>query len=204
MNQNNNTLLKFLVPQLPLRDLPIMFGYALLGALLAGAYGIVHDQVTYSIGPEYFANFKFKQFHWANLGLGDRPFVSCIGFLATWWIGIIVAWVLSRRMIPNQTGKVACRKILQGFVIVFATAFLFGVIGFLFGLFRGPDADYSNWNWAFDEYEIMDQWAFIRVAYIHNAGYVGGVVGLFLTFFLVRPGEKRCDADQITNEKETN
>ena len=183
-------MLRFLVPQFPLKDLPVMFGYSLLGALIAGAYGIVHDQITYSIGPEYFTNFKFKQFHWANLQLGDRVFVSCIGFLATWWVGIIVAWVLARRMIPNQTRGTACRKILQGFAVVFATTFLFGVVGFLFGIIRGPDADYSNWNWAFEEYLVTDEWAFIRVAYVHNAGYLGGVVGLILTFFVVKPGRK--------------
>jgi hypothetical protein len=29
-----------------------MLGYAVLGALLAGLYGVVHDQITYSISPE--------------------------------------------------------------------------------------------------------------------------------------------------------
>ena len=32
---------------------------AAIGALIAGAYGILHDQITYAISPEYFTQFKF-------------------------------------------------------------------------------------------------------------------------------------------------
>jgi len=188
-------MIEYLIPKFPLKDLPIMIGFSLLGALLAGTYGIIHDQVTYSIGPEYFTNFKFKQFHWADMNLSPRIFVACIGFLATWWIGPIIAWILSRRLLPNQPRSVACKKILYAFVIVFATAVMFGLGGFLPGTIKGPDADYSNWNWAFEDYQIQDKWNFVRVAYIHNAGYLGGVVGLVLSYLLVRPGVCTAEVD---------
>jgi hypothetical protein len=55
-----------------------------VGSLLAGFYGILHDQVTYSISNEYFTRLKFPQFHYANFGLSHRVFVAEIGFLATW------------------------------------------------------------------------------------------------------------------------
>ena len=158
-----------------------MLAYASLGSLIAGAYGVAHDHVTYSIGPEYFTHFKFDQFAWANLRMGNRVFVSCIGFLATWWVGLIVAWILARRMLPDQPRAVACRKILTGFAIVFTTGILFGFGGYLYGLVRGPDADYSAWAGVFDRLGISDPWSFMRVGYIHNAGYLGGLVGLVLT-----------------------
>src|ERR1043166_5997270 len=59
-----------------------MLGYALLGALLAGTYGVVHDQVTYSISAEYFTRLKFSQFQRADFGFPPRVFVAEIGFLA--------------------------------------------------------------------------------------------------------------------------
>ena len=40
-----------------------MLGYAVMGALIAGLYGVVHDQITYSMSPEYFTRLKFFQFH---------------------------------------------------------------------------------------------------------------------------------------------
>ena len=60
-----------------------MFGFAVTGALIAGAYGILHDQITYTISPEYFTKLKFEQFHYANFGLPRRVFVGEVGFLAT-------------------------------------------------------------------------------------------------------------------------
>ncbi|GEM_PF-1381539 len=46
-------LRRFLYPDFPIRELPRMAGLALLGAVLAGAYGVAHDQITYTISPEY-------------------------------------------------------------------------------------------------------------------------------------------------------
>ena len=189
-------MLKYLVPKIALHDLPVMLGFAFLGALIAGAYGIVHDHITFTIGPEYFTKLKFEQFGWANIHQGERVFVSCIGFLATWWVGLIVGWVLARRLVPNQHLPTARRKILNGFMVVFVTGFVFGIGGYLYGLFRGVDADYSDWEFALRRFEIDDIWSFVRVAYIHNAGYLGGLIGLVLTFFLVKPSPtKTLDRD---------
>lgn len=164
-----------------------MLGFALLGSLVAGAYGVVHDQITYSIGPEYFTQFKFYQFRWANPGMGERAFVSCIGFLATWWVGLVVGWLLARRMLPNQSRSVACRNILKGFAVVFVTGILFGLGGYVYGRFLSLEADHSALADVFDRLRISDPQSFMRVGYIHNAGYLGGLVGLVLTFFLIRP-----------------
>ena len=188
-----NKLLDYLIPRFPLRDLPIMLGFAILGSAIAGIYGIVHDQITYSIGPEYFTKFKFDQFSWADLGFPDRIFVACIGFLATWWVGLIVSWILCRRMLPNQPRSVAYRKILLGFGIVFTTGFLFGIGGFAYGLIRGPDGDYSAWHNTLAPMQVSDTWSFMRVAYIHNAGYLGGLAGLIATYFLVKPNPEHRD-----------
>ena len=71
-----------------------------------------------------------------------------------------------------------------------AFALCCGILGCLLGLWRGPNADYSNWDWAFEEFDISDKWAFVRVAYIHNAGYFGGLTGLIVAMIAIRPGER--------------
>lgn len=164
-----------------------MFGIALIGSIIAGSYGIVHDQITYLIGPEYFTKFKFQQFYYADFGFGERVFVGCIGFLATWWVGFIVAWFLARRLIPNQSRKLAYRGIFQGFAIVFLCGMLFGVGGYAFGLWQGPDADYSAWAGILNQYNISCERLFVRVAYIHNASYLGGFIGFVIALFVIRP-----------------
>ena len=153
--------------------------------LVPQAYGILHDHITYSIGPQYFTHFKFDQFHWANLRMGNRVYVSCIGFLATWWVGGIVAYILTRRMLPNQPRSVAIKKILCGFAVVFVSVFIAGLIGFGYGLYLGSDADFSKWQPAMEMLGVNDTWAFVRIAYINNAGYIGGLVGLVLTYFMM-------------------
>ena len=45
-------MLRFLIQRIPLRDLPSMIAVAVLGKIIAGIYGIVHDQITYTISPE--------------------------------------------------------------------------------------------------------------------------------------------------------
>jgi len=185
-------MLKYLIPRIALADLPPMFGMAFVGAIIAGIYGVLHDHVTYSIGPEYFTNLKFKQFHYADFGLGDRVFVSCIGFLATWWVGFIIAWFLSRRLIPNQDRAIAYRAILKGFAIVFASGLLAGIAGYLIGDRLGPDSDYSTWQPVLNRFQITDPAAFLRVAYIHNASYLGGLIGFIVALLVVRP--KKIDS----------
>lgn len=82
-------------PKITLHGLLVTLGYALMGALIAGLYGTVHDQITYSISLEYFTRLKFAQFHYAEFGLPPRVFVAAIGFLATWWVGFIAGWFIA-------------------------------------------------------------------------------------------------------------
>ena len=177
-------MLRFLIPRIPLRDLPPMFGAGFVGALIAGCYGILHDQVTHTISPEYFTKLKFEQFRWANWGLSERVFVAEIGFLATWWVGFFCGWFLARRQIPGQTRATAWRKIMIGCAIILLCALLSAGVGFGYGLWRGPDADYFAWRTTLAYLHIEDQWSFIRVAYIHN---LGGLIGLILALTCVHP-----------------
>ena len=39
-----------------------------VAVLVAGLYGIAHNQISYTVAPEYFTKFKFRQF-----GLVDTP-----------------------------------------------------------------------------------------------------------------------------------
>ena len=202
-------MLKYLVPRISLTDLPAMIGVSTVGAIIAGAYGVLHDEITYTISPEYFTKLKFAQFQYADFGLGDRIFAATIGFLATWWVGFVGAWFLARRLIPNQSRREAFRQIRTGIVCVFAFGLFFGIIGNAYGLWRGPDADYSSWAWVLRELEIVDAWSFVRVAYIHNSGYLGGLVGLVVALLSLKPSpgcrataDKNLSDSQATEQKD--
>ena len=175
-----------LYPKFRLSLLPTMLGYALLGAIVAGIYGVLHDQITFSISQEYFTRLKFFQFHYADFGLPRRVFVAEIGFLATWWVGFIAGWFLARVVVPICPPVQARSKILRGFWIILFCGFAGSTCGFGWGLLRGPNGDYSGWQGFGTMHGVVDLPSFVRVAYIHNASYLGGLLGLIVALIRIR------------------
>jgi hypothetical protein len=55
---------------------------------MAGLFGALHDQMSYTVSSEYFAKFKFIQFHLLDPGVPERIRAAKVGFLASWWMGI--------------------------------------------------------------------------------------------------------------------
>ena len=168
--------MNILFPKIRLDWLPVMLKFAAFGAFLAGGYGVLHDQVTYSISPEYFTRLKFAQFHYADFGLPPRAFVAEIGFLATWWVGFLAGWFIARIMVPAVPRPKAFRYSLRGLFIVLAFAIASGVAGYVLGVSHG--SNHQAWQDLASALGVQDLPRFVRVAYIHNASYLGGLVGL--------------------------
>ena len=51
-----------------MRKLATFFIIVLAAIVIASLYGVGHDQVTYTISPEYYTKFKFIQFNLADSG----------------------------------------------------------------------------------------------------------------------------------------
>lgn len=150
-----------------------------LGALIAGAYGIVHDQITFTLSSEYFTEFKFYQFHYADFGLPDRVFVGIIGFLATWWVGMIAGWALARLAEFRRPGSPENFGIvLRQFPILLAVVALFGLVGYFLArdTVSGAHAEALGARWGIPVVE--DSASFLVVGWIHNFGYLGSIAGL--------------------------
>ena len=170
-----------------------MLGYAVMGALIAGLYGVVHDQITYSISTEYFTRLKFFQFHYADFGLPPRYFVAEIGFLATWWVGFIAGWFLARVAVPGAAPTIARSRCYRGFAVILTCAFAASLVGFGLGVARGPSADFSRWQGFASQSGIVDLPSFVRVAFIHNASYLGGLIGLVVALVDLHRVKRQAD-----------
>jgi hypothetical protein len=146
---------------------------SLTGALIAGCFGILHDQITYTLSPEYFTRMKFDQFSTVDFGFPRRVFVAEIGFLGTWWVGLIAAWFLARIALPKfeSPGK----RVMLAMAIIVGITILCGIAGYFIGptLFENR----PGWDEALDSMGVIDTTAFKRVAAIHLGSYAGAFLG---------------------------
>jgi hypothetical protein len=186
-------IMKYIIPQISRHDFLDMIKISLIGAVLGGIYGILHDQISFTISPEYFTKFKFNQFNYADFGLPDRIFVAEIGALATWWVGFFCVWFLARRLLPGQPKSHAHRQIILGFTLVGIFAVGAGLIGFLYGIWIDLPTEATHWARAFRTLNINQPENFIRVAYLHNASYLGGVFGLIVALLFIKPSAPKDD-----------
>jgi hypothetical protein len=148
-------------------------GFSFFGALLAGIFGILHDQITYTLAPEYFTQMKFDQFRAADFGFPPRIFVAEIGFLATWWVGAIAAWFLAR--IALEKLEYPKGKIFSALATILGVTVLFAVVGnFLAPLLL---KNHEPWRDALSSLGVADTVAFHRVAGIHLGSYAGAFFG---------------------------
>ena len=144
-------------------------------AILAGLYGIIHDQVTYSISAEYFARFKFEQFALEPAWFGGhRQTVAVIGFLASWWTGIIIGIVLGLTALIYKDHQTMRKAIRKSILLTFCVAVFTSFIGYFYGRAHSAKSDLSSWI----PNDVVDKQSFYVVGSIHNFSYLGGLLGL--------------------------
>ena len=182
---------EILFPRISLSSFFTLLGLTLAGGLTAGIYGILHDQITYTLSPEYFTRFKFGQFYDVDPGLGNRAFAGVIGFLATGWIGAILGWFYGRLSMCG--GKPNVRETMRALILTLAITGAFGFGGFLYATFTF-DKKRESWSEWQEAYRIEDIASFYRVGIVHNMGYIGGFAGGIPSVILLR---RRCRKPKV-------
>lgn len=167
---------------LEMKKLFVLIAVLLISIFFAGLFGIIHDQVTYTICPEYFTRFKFFQFGLANTdndGILPNPrlYVSVVGFLATWWVGFIIGLVLGVTGLIFKSYKKMFAGIMKALGIIFCITIFASFAGFLVGTFYLVK---TGVDWWLPE-GLIDKDHFIIVGSIHNFSYLGGISGLLIS-----------------------
>src|SRR5215472_16276147 len=101
-----------------LKKLGVYIIIILLAVFIAGLYGIVHDQISYTVAPEYFTKFKFHQFGFVDTPLPERVRASMVGFLATWWMGIPIGVLVGAVGFIHRGWREMFRVSLWSFLVV--------------------------------------------------------------------------------------
>lgn len=157
--------------------------WILRGALIAGLYGVVHDQLTYSISAEYFSGFKFYQFSYLNVGLPTRLFVALVGFQAAWPLGALTGWVVASYGFRHRDRAAARQRIVRAFATVFGALLASLLIGATFGYVRTYVCQVEHFL-GWEQYlrgRALQR--FTVAGWIHNATYIGWLGGLVLARF---------------------
>lgn len=165
-----------------------VFLIAVSASLIAGIYGMIHDQITYTVSPEYYTKFKFIQFNLANEGNVDkikfpRLFVAVVGFLATWWFGLLLGFILGIINLIQKDWKIMYKISIKAIFVAVLVAFVVGIIGLLYGNFhlsKLPKSEFSGW---YIPDNLIDFKNFISVGSMHNFSYAGGIIGLLLGIY---------------------
>ncbi|MEM6378369.1 MAG: hypothetical protein AAF705_09155 [Bacteroidota bacterium] len=153
----------------------------LISPFIGGFYGILHDQLTYTISPEYYTKFKFYQFDLAHFGEeaifpNPRSQVSIIGFIATWWMGLLIGLVLGVIGLMHPDSKQMLKVTIKAIIITVIVALITGLIGLIFGKIYLAKVGV---DWFLPE-NLIDTKNFIAVGSMHNFSYLGGILGLIV------------------------
>jgi hypothetical protein len=146
----------------------------LIGCLVAGVYGALHDQISYTVSPDYYHAFKYQQFHipeeWHN-----RVGAAIVGWRATWWMGVIIGVPVLAAAYAMPDVKTYVSRSLIAFCVVAATALLVG-LGALVHAYLFIDAEHLPAYWYPNA--VNDRVAFARAGTMHNFSYLGGFLGI--------------------------
>ena len=185
-------------PTLPASQWKRMATIAVTGSLLAGLYGAAHDQLSYTLSPEYFTKLKAPQFWYADFGWPPRVFAAEVGFLAGWGVGLIAGWLLARVGLAALPDEIRRRAMWRAFAIIAGVTLFGGSVGLLLGYWRTLSS-HEAWNEWQELLRLEDLRGFVLVAYLHGGSYAGALLGLLGACWSVRRHRRTISPIAATN-----
>jgi hypothetical protein len=167
-----------------LGKLLLWVGFGVLGATL---YGILNDQITMTLSPEYFSVFKRTQFieDIYQAGLLEAPVrvqAVLVGTLATWWFGLFLGIALGICSMVGRYTVLPTRDYLRAVVGIMACtlalSLVFGLVAYLVEPAMKPVP--ANWPFLRDIHAVRPAFA---IGAWHDGAYLGGFVGTVLACF---------------------
>jgi hypothetical protein len=145
------------------------------GCIIAGTYGVLHNQISYTVSPDYFHEFKYHQFG-LNPEIPGRIGASIVGWNAAWWMGIVIGIFIVPIGLVIPGAKRYFFGVLRSYAIVAVTAPIVGLTALAVAFQTispasiGEIVRYGN--------VISNPVEFARAETMHNFSYLGGLVGI--------------------------
>lgn len=149
----------------------------LIACFLSGAFGAIHNQVSYTVSPEYFTKFKFDQFG-IDPTTSERLGAAYVGWQASWWMGIAIGiFVIPFGLLIRDTSTYFL-AMLQVFGLILLTTICFGLAALAISYLLISPATAGELTIRGNI--IANPAAFLRAGTMHNSSYLGGLVGTIL------------------------
>ena len=158
------------------------FGILLLfvpaAILAAGLFGMLHDQISYTVSNEYFTKFKFLQFRLLDPRIPERLRAAEVGFLASWWMGIPLGLLCGAAGFVQRSPALMGRALLWSLPLATGLTLAIALAGLGFGWMRTETLDIAGYRGWFIPPDVQDLRRFLCAGYMHNAAYLGGAVSI--------------------------
>jgi hypothetical protein len=161
-----------------MKKLAAYVGLVLAAIAVAAAYGILHDQASFTVSPEYFTRFKFPMFGLAQSPMPNRFNASVVGFEASWWMGIPIGLLVGAAGFMQPGWREMVRVTLKSYGVVVATAMLTAAVGLAYGMWRTRHIDLGDYQGWYVPEGLEDTRRFLCAGYMHNSSYLGGLLGI--------------------------
>ena len=170
--------------------LPLCLGFA---CALAGLYGMVHNQISYTVAPEYFHGFKFIQFGF-DPALQTRWGASLVGLYASWWMGVFLGVPLYVAALFVRGFRPFVRTYLIAAACVVTVTLLSGISALIWSYAALSPDHLPEWVGRFTlNYPLR----FARAGTMHNAAYLGAGLGLVVGLIYVIFSARRSRMDGV-------
>ena len=158
----------------------VFFLLMALSAVIAGVFGALHNQLSYTVGAAYFHELKFAQFAISD-GLHNRLGAALVGWRASWWMGLLVGlpimglgfFLIARPKTLLIVGIGAIGTVFMVTTLAVAAGLAFGVVRLDPELVAALPIPQN----------ISDPMGFARAGIMHDMAYygaiAGGVIGLW-------------------------
>ena len=171
--------------------LAIYLGFVVVAMLAAGAFGALHDQISYTVAPEYFTHFKFVQFNLRDPSVSERVRVAEVGFLASWWMGIPLGVLIGLGGFLHRPAGRMLRVLLWSILLSCGFALLFALGGLAYGYLQTQNIDLAGYRGWFVPPGVALR-PFLCAGYMHNAAYLGGALAIPVAWAFQLAAYLRC------------
>lgn len=162
-----------------MRKAQVFFKFVLRSLLVAGLFGAIHDQISYSVSSEYFTRLKFVQFMLTDSFLPERIRASLVGILASWWMGIPLGILtgLAGYIHPTPAQMHRALTLSIGVIVLFTLGFALAGLAYGYIVTASPlnPDDYRSW---YIPRGLQEPRNYLCVGHMHNAAYVGGALSI--------------------------